>query len=64
MTGAQFRTALDALGLSPGAFADRLGLHRATVFRWLEKGPPKYAELILSLLSERQALAKRLLRDS
>jgi DNA-binding transcriptional regulator YiaG len=61
VTGNQFRAALEALGTTPGAFAERLGLHRATVFRWLDKGPPQYAELILMLLSERQKLAKRLL---
>jgi hypothetical protein len=62
MTGPQFRAALDAIETTPGAFAERLGLHRATVFRWLDKGPPKYAELILTLLSERKALAEKLQR--
>lgn len=60
MTATEFRRALSGLDLTPDTFAERLGLHRATVFRWFEKGPPKYAVVILELLQERQAIAARL----
>lgn len=60
MSPSAFRTALAVLEIDPDTFAGRLGVHRATVYRWLSEGPPKYAILICELLRERQELARKL----
>ena len=61
MTGKQFRAALDQLELSPDDFADRCGIHRATVFRFIaEDRVPKWAAWLVSVLIERQEIGEHL----
>lgn len=59
MTGPEFRTALEAVGMKPAAFGAFIGVNRATVFRWLadELPVPLYARRVLELLGERRRLA-------
>lgn len=60
MTGPEFRAALQALDLKPGAFGAWIDVHRVTVHTWLREGPPLYAVRIVNLLLERQKLGERL----
>ena len=60
MTGPQFRAALKALNLKPGAFGVWVGVHRVTVHAWMRDEPPLYAARGVGLLLERQNLGQRL----
>jgi predicted site-specific integrase-resolvase len=58
-----FREALAAVGLTPETFAERAGIHRTTVYRWLRSGDvPPWAWWLVLLLRERQEIAARLSR--
>lgn len=52
MTSAEFLAALDALGLTREAFAQRFGLHRSAVYRWgRERSVPPWVPPVLDLLA-------------
>lgn len=48
MTATAFRSALDMLGMTAEQFAERCGVHRVTVFRWLRDDKvPAWARLAI-----------------
>jgi transcriptional regulator with XRE-family HTH domain len=53
MTAPEFRAALKSLHLSQRSLAERLGVHKGTVNRWVtgELPVPQYAAYVLSLLA-------------
>jgi transcriptional regulator with XRE-family HTH domain len=53
MTATELRAALKSLHLSQRSLAERLGVHKGTVNRWVtgELPVPQYAAYVLSLLA-------------
>jgi len=67
MNGQRLKAALDELDMAPDEFAERCGVNRTTVYRWIAgragKRPipvPLYASWIVSLLLERRMLSDQL----
>jgi hypothetical protein len=67
MSGQRFKTALAELEMNPDEFAERCGVNRTTVYRWIAghagKRPipvPLYASWVVSLLLERRMLSDQL----
>jgi len=55
MTADELRAALDRLGYTQAAFAERIGVHRLTVLHWLDGTfkVPRWVSVIIELLTER-----------
>jgi len=55
MTPDELRAALDRLGYTQAAFAERIGVHRLTVLHWLDGTykVPRWVGVIIELLEER-----------
>jgi hypothetical protein len=67
MNGQRFKAALAELDMKPEEFAERCGVNRTTVYRWIAgkagKRPipvPLYAAWIVTLLLERRMLSEQL----
>ena len=67
INGQRFRAALDELDMTLDEFAERCGVNRTTVYRWIAgragKRPipvPLYASWIVALLLERRMLSEQL----
>ena len=61
MKGKQFAAALAELEYSAEAFAERCGIHRTTVYRWIRTNTvPKWAAWLAQLLQERRVIGEHL----
>jgi transcriptional regulator with XRE-family HTH domain len=61
MTGEELRRAIGAFGMTQAAFADKMGVTRSTVYRWLsgQLPVPVYVESYLVVEQECQRLWAR-----
>jgi len=57
MTGPEFLAALEALGMTREAFAERFRLHRSAVYRWTQgaREVPPWVPAVLDLLDREYA---------
>jgi transcriptional regulator with XRE-family HTH domain len=61
MTGAEFKAAVTALGLTQRAFAARFDILPGTVSRWVQehRAVPAWVPAVLEMLAEEQSSARR-----